>query len=342
MTEKEVRIGFVGCGGIGGCHLGIWAKTPGAKIAAVCDIVPERAQKASEAYGAPMFTDMAEMLEKAEIDAVDICTPSGLHAEQGLMAIAAGKHVLVEKPIDIDIKKADKLIEAADKSGLVLACIFHNRVSPAIIRAKQLVDEGALGKIISGSTYIKWYRGQDYYDSGEWRGTWSLDGGVFSNQGIHALDQLCWMCGPVKEVDFCHIETAMHEMEAEDVGIAAITFESGAHGVIEATTCCYPGMGLKTEIYGTKGSAMFENANVLQFSVQGEEIDLVSDQPKAETDGRENPLAIGLGGHDAQLMDFVNCINNGGEPIVSGRSARVAVDLLTKLYNKAGITKIGT
>lgn len=344
MSDKELRIGFVGCGGIGGHHLKLWKDTPGAKLVAFCDIRRERAEKAAQDFEMgedAVFTDMAEMLDKVEMDAVDICTFSGVHAEQGLMAINAGKHVLVEKPIDIDIKKVDALIDAADKSGLVLACIFQNRISPEILKANQLIRDGKIGRIISGSTYIKWWRGQDYYDSDSWRGTWALDGGVFSNQGIHAIDQLCWMCGPVKEVNACHIETAMHKMDAEDVGIAMLTFESGAHGVIEATTCCYPGMGMRTEVYGTEGSAQFEGSRVTQFKVRSEEIDLSSSETES-TDGRADPMAIGLGGHAAQVADFVNCVKNGGEPLVSGRAARVAVDTLTKLYNKAGITKLGT
>lgn len=342
MGDDVVRIGFVGCGGIGGAHLGIWEKTPGAKVVAVCDLVPERAQAASERMGgAEVFTDMAEMLEKADIDAVDICTYSGYHAQQAMMALNAGKHVMVEKPIDIDIKKVDQLLEMADKTGLILACIFNNRISPEIQKAHQLIQDGKLGRIISASVYIKWWRGQDYYDSGEWRGTWALDGGCFSNQGIHAIDQVCWMCGPVKEVNYCHIETAMHEMEAEDFGIAALNYENGAHGVIEATTCCYPGSSLKTEIFGTNGSAVFEGSRVVSFKVRDEEIDLSTKDEKAG-DGSSDPLSIGLGGHAAQLYDFVQCIKNGTQPLVSGRSARMAVEVLTMMYNKAGVTKIGT
>jgi predicted dehydrogenase len=341
MASDEIRIGFVGCGGIGNLHLDIWKDTPGAKIVAVCDIVPERAKRAAETYGAEPFTDLAEMLDKADFDAADICTFSGLHAEHAMMCIQAGRHAMVEKPLDIDLKKVDKLLDLADKSGLILACIFNNRVGRDILRAKQLIDEGALGRLISGSTYIKWWRAQSYYDGDAWRGTWALDGGCFSNQGIHAIDQLVWICGPVKEVNYCHIETAMHKMEAEDVAMALLTFEGGAHGVIEATTCCYPGKSMKTEIYGTKGSATFEGNTVTEFKSQDGEIDLAGEKA-ARADGRADPMAIGLEGHAAQLLDFVNCVRSGTQPLVTGRDARVAVDALTKLYAKAGVTKIGT
>jgi len=341
MASDEIRIGFVGCGGIGNHHLKCWQEIPGAKVVAVCDIVPERAQKAADECKAQPFTDLADMLDKAEFDAADICTFSGVHAENAMMCIKAGKHAIVEKPIDLDIKKVDKLIRMSDKSGLILACIFNNRAGSEILRANQLIRKGALGRLISGSAYIKWWRAQSYYNSDAWRGTWALDGGCMSNQGIHAIDQLCWMCGPVKEVNCCHIRTAMHKMEAEDVGIAILTFKNGAHGIIEATTCCYPGMGMKTEVYGTKGSAIFEGNSVVSFEVRGKKIEL-GEQERAKTDPRSDPLAVGLEGHMAQMVDFVNCIREGTQPLVSGRDARVAVDALTKLYNAAGITKIGT
>jgi len=341
VADRQIKVGLVGCGGIGREHLKVWQDVSGGKVVAVCDVSEESAGKAAQTCGADAYTDLAEMLDKADIDAVDICTLSGLHAQQGIMALAAGKHVMLEKPIDIDIKKVDKLLDMADKSGLVVGCIFNNRAGAEIRKAKQLIDEGALGRIISGSAYVKWWREQGYYDSADWRGTWALDGGCFSNQAIHAIDQLCWMCGPVKEVNSCHVETAMHDMEAEDFGVAMVTFESGAHGVIEATTCCYPGMEMKTEIFGTKGSAVFEASKVTAFDVRGQDINLVS-QSEHEGSGRSDPLAIGFAGHAAQLKDFVECIRQGREPMVGGREARVAVDALTKMYNKAGITKLGT
>jgi predicted dehydrogenase len=290
--------------------------------------------------GAVPYTDLAEMLKKADIDAVDICTPSGLHAEMAIMALKAGKHVLTEKPIDIDIKKVDELLKVADETGLKLACIFQNRFTPELQRAKQLIDEGKLGKIISASTYCKWYRGQNYYDSDAWRGTWALDGGVLSNQAIHSIDQFTWLAGPAAEVEYAHIDTVMHEMEAEDFALAVVRFENGARGVIEATTCSYPGFVLKTELFGTKGSMATSNAKVTQFKINGEDVDLAS-APAEDGSGASDPMAIGLGGHALQLHDFVQCIREDREPLVSGRAARVAVDLLNKIYAKCGVPKVG-
>ncbi len=341
MSERKVRIGLVGCGVIGNMHLEIWAKQENVSIVAVCDIVPEKAQKAAEQYGAKAYTEMADMLAVEDLDAVDICTWSGIHAEQGIMAIEAGLHTLVEKPIDLDLDRIDKLIDLADQKNKLLACIFQYRFSPEIRRANELIKDGKLGKIISCSTYVKWWRSQAYYDADAWRGTWRYDGGVLSNQAIHSIDQLCWMAGPIAEVEFARVETAMHKMEAEDFATAVVRFESGATGVIEATTCAYPGFGQRTEIFGDKGSASFDSNKVVSFNINGEEIDLSSAKDDSEGDGRSDPKAIGLAGHEAQMVEFVNCILNGGKPTVDGREARIAVDALTKIYKKAGAPKLG-
>lgn len=340
--SKDLRIGFVGCGGIGNAHLDVWKTIPGAKIVAVCDIVPERAQKAGEKLGVPAFNSIEEMLKGADFEAVDICTWSGVHAQLGILAAEAGKHVLVEKPIDIDLAKIDKLIEITDRKKLKLSCIFQYRFSNQVQKAHQLIEEGKLGKILSCSTYVKWWRAQSYYSADAWRGTWKYDGGVLGNQGIHSIDQLCWMAGPVAEVEYAHIDTIERNIEAETFAIAVIRFESGARGVVEGTTNCYPGMETRTQIFGTKGSAIFDGCNVMQFEVEGEgKIDL--EPPVAKGDGRADPMAISFDGHARQMNDFVIAIKEDKNVLCDGRSARVAVDCLNKIYRKAGYTgKIGT
>ena len=354
MSKDKVRIGLLGVGGIGYAHLGMWTSLPSAEVVAVCDIVPERAdngaKKGTENYAQKevgykgeieAYYDLAEMLKKADIDAVDVCTWSGLHAEHGLMALQAGKHTLIEKPIDLDLVKIDRLIAEADRTKLKVGCIFQSRFGAEIRRAHDLIKAGKIGKIISCSVYCKWWRGQDYYDSASWRGTWALDGGCLANQGVHSIDQLCWMAGPVAEVEYSHIETAMHKMEAEDFAIAVVRFENGARGVVEGTTSAFPGFSTKVEIFGDKGSASFDGSRVLSFQVVGEEIDLTTKEEKAG-DGRADPLAIGLGGHAAQLSEFANCVLYDEQPYVNAREARIAVDCLNKIYKKAGVAKIGT
>lgn len=340
MSDSDLRIGFVGCGGIGNHHLKLWQTTPGARVVAVCDNKPERAQKAAEEYGAEPFTDIAEMLKKADIEAVDICTPSGMHAEQGIASLEAGKHVLTEKPVDINLDRIDRLIETADRTGLKLACIFQYRFSPEIQKAHQLIQDGRLGRILSCSTYVKWFRAQSYYSADDWRGTWRLDGGVLSNQGIHSLDQLCWMAGPVAEVEYAYIDTIERDIQAETFAVAVCRFESGARGVVEGTTNAFPGFGTRTEIFGTKGSASFDSNRVVSFRIEGEEVDLASKDEK-EGDASSDPMALGLGGHAAQMLDFVQSVRQDRPVLCSGRDARVAVDCLNKIYRKAGAPPLG-
>ena len=340
MSEQAIRVGLVGYGVIGEMHMDCWSDVKGARVVAVCDVAPERAQKAAEKYGAEAYTNYADMLNRANLDAVDICAPSGLHAEQGIMAAESGLHVMTEKPIDIDLVKVDRLIETAERNNVRLGCIFQYRVSPEARQAKKLIGEGKLGRIISCSAYVKWWRTQDYYETGAWRGTLALDGGVLSNQAIHNIDQMCYLCGPVAEVEWAYVATLAHKIETEDFGLAALRFENGARGVVEATTCSYPGLTTRTEIFGEKGSAVFEGPNVSAFNVLDEEIDISADAAKA--DGRGDAKAIGLSGHAFQLQDFVYAIRESREPVVSGRDARLAVDALTKIYRKAGAPKLGT
>lgn len=340
MADDKLRIGLVGYGVIGVFHMDLWEKVAGAKVVAVCDLLPERAKEAAEKFGAEAYTDYADMLERGQLDAVDICTPSGLHAEQGIMAAERGLHVLTEKPMDINLAKADKLIETAERNGVKLACIFQYRVDPEMRLVKKWIDEGRIGKILSCSTYVKWWRDQSYYDSGAWRGTLALDGGVLANQAVHSIDQLCFMCGPVAEVEYAHVDTLARKIEAEDFAMAVFRFENGARGVVEATTCSYPGMTTRTEIFGEKGSAVFSGPNVESFKVRGEDVDISAES--AKEDGAGDAAAISLSGHALQLEDFVQAIKENREPIVTGRAARMAVDALTKIYSKAGAPPLGS
>ena len=340
--SEDIRIGFVGCGGIGNHHMRSWQSVPGAKVVAVCDIIPERADTFAQTHGAKAYHDFAEMLKAGDFDAVDICTPSGLHATQGIMAAEAGKHVLSEKPIDVDLEKVDRLIEITDRKGLKLACIFQYRTGAQVQKVHQLIEEGAFGRIISGSCYVKWWRDQNYYSADDWRGTWALDGGVLSNQAIHSIDQMCWMTGPVAEVEYAHMETIERRIEAETFAIAVVRFENGARGVVEGTTNCVGGMGSKCQVFGTKGTAEFEGAKVTKFKVEGRDIDIAAETER-KPDGSTDPMAISLDGHGIQMFDFVTAIREDKPVLCDGRSARVAVDCLTKIYRKGGYTgKLGT
>ncbi len=329
---ERVRIGVVGCGAIGQAHLSVWSQIEGASIAAVCDTARPRAEETASKYECAAFADVGEMAASGQIDAVDICTPSGLHARQGLVAAEQGLHVLCEKPLDIDYGRARELVELCDSRGLVLSCVLQRRTYAGAQAVTQACHEGRLGRLISCSAYVKWWRDQAYYDSSAWRGTRALDGGVLANQALHALDHMVWIAGPVSAVDYAVAETRMHNMEAEDFLVAAVRFESGAHGIIEATTCCNPPLCSRIEVFGERGAAAFDDASVVQFGYGGVDYtDSVRDVD-SRLGGRAEAMAISLQGHANIAADFVEAIRQGRKPIVTGRDALVSVAALRDIY----------
>lgn len=338
----EIRIGVVGCGAMGQGHLDVWMITPGARVTAVCDGVAPRAEEIGRKYKAAPFSDLDAMLDSGGIDAVDICTPSGLHADQALAAANRNLHILVEKPLDLNISKVDRLISECESRRVTLACIFQRRTYRGAQQVTQMVRDGALGKIVSCSAYLKWHRPQSYYDSASWRGTWALDGGVLANQAIHALDHMCWLAGPVAEAEYARLSTS-HKMEAEDFALAVLRFESGARGVIEATTCCSPDLCSRLEIFGTNGSAAFEDANVVRFGIAGEDRLATIEQEPDRMGGGSIPMAISMRGHTILLADFVEAVRDRRPPRVPASEARMSVDALNKIYAKSlPGQKIGT
>ena len=330
-----VRIGVVGAGAMGQGHLKVWQGIPGATIAAVCDPIVDRARDVAQQFGAKPFADLAEMLESGEVDAVDIATPSGLHADQAQTAAERGIHAIVEKPLDLNIDKVDRLIATCDRTGAILGCVFQRRTYPGAQKVAESVHRGDFGKLLSISAYVKWWRAQSYYNSAAWRGTWTLDGGVLANQAIHAIDHICWLAGPVAEVEYAHLETASHQMGAEDFAVAVLRFENGTRGVIEATTCCTPDLCSRIELFGTRGSAAFDDATVVKFGIDGEDRMSTVEQPDERIGGRSDPMAISLRGHDILLTDFAAAVRERREPMIPAREARMSVDALNKIYQKA-------
>jgi predicted dehydrogenase len=332
---QELRIGLIGCGAMGQGHATVWGRTPGARLAAVFDTARERSEAAAAQAGAAAFADLGAMLASGLIDAVDIATPSGLHADQGLAAADAGLHVICEKPLDLSIEKADRLIAACRSRRLTLACILQRRTYAGAGAVTRAIHQGRMGRLLSCCAYIKWWRSQEYYDAAGWRGTWAMDGGVLANQAIHAIDHLCWMAGPVAEVEYANLQAVGHDMEAEDHALAVVRFESGCRGVIEATTCCSPPLCSRVEVYGTSGSASFDDARVVTFGVDGADCLREVPQEAAGLGGRADPMSISMMGHEALFADFVEAVRDGRKPLVSGDDARPGVDALNRIYRKA-------
>src|SRR6266478_4831375 len=258
MTDK-LRFALIGCGVIGPTHAEAINSLPDAELVAVADIVPARAQKLADEYGVNAYTDIQEMLAREQLDVVNICVPSGLHGEIACQAMRAGKHVIIEKPMEIRLETIDEMLRVQREANVKLAVISQHRFDPASMHVHQLLEEQAFGRLVLGNTLVPWWRSQAYYDSGAWRGTWALDGGgVLLNQAIHSIDLLQWFMGPVKSI-YAYTDTLVHSVETEDVAVAVLRFTNGALGTIVATTGAYPGVSTRIEIFGDKGSAIIED-----------------------------------------------------------------------------------
>jgi len=330
---SNVKFAIVGSGAIASVHAQAILSIPDATLGAIYGRSAAKVQELATQYHCDGYTNYQEMLKRADIDAVSICTPSGMHADLGIEAALAGKHVVIEKPIDVNLEKADALIKTCQTQGVQLGIIFQRRYSEGVITLKKLLDQGKLGKLIFGGCYIKLYRDQAYYDSAPWRGTWELDGGgVLMNQGVHYIDMLQYLTEPIVEVSACCGTLGHIGLEVEDTASASIKFRSGALGVIEGTTCAYPGLVSRVDIYGTEGSAIIEN-DVLTF-VQlksGYEYKMESNTENA---GVSSP-GIHFEAHQRQFQEIVTAIKAGTEPPISGLEGRKALEVILGIYKSA-------
>lgn len=341
-----LRFGIVGCGTISGTHGDALTKLKAeglAEFVAATDILPDRAQKFAARYGGEAVDSYEALLARPDIDAVTLCTPSGLHGQMTVLAAQAGKHILCEKPLDVWIGAADAGIAAAKAAGVTLGGIFMERFMPGAQKIKRAIDSGAFGEIVLACAETKWYRTQGYYDSGAWRGTWALDAGVFSNQGIHSLDKVQWLAGPVAEVLSATLKPGFHrDIEGETLGVVTVRFENGALGTLTMTTLTYEGFPERVDISGTKGSAMLVGDHLVHFHTEepfeADSTEIVNAAPEAAgKNTASDPAAISGEGHFGNIRDFVQAIHEGREPYVSAQSARHAVNLLNMIYEKAKV-----
>lgn len=333
--------GIVGTGMISHFHAKAIAEIEGASVVACFDTVEERAQTFAEEYGCTAYTDLDAMLADESVTIVNVCTPSGAHRDLAVSAANAGKHVVVEKPLEITLERCDDIINACQSNNVRLCAIFPSRFSPVNMALKAAIDEGRFGRLTLGDTYVKWWRTQEYYDSGGWRGTWGMDGGgAYMNQAIHQVDLLYWLMGDVVEVNGMTDTLAHERIEVEDVGVATLRFANGAIGVIEATTSAWPGLLKKTEIHGTTGTAIVEQDDVIRWEFAEEtdadnEIRAQFAAAGANTGGAADPKAISHVGHRDQLQDFVDAITEGREPRVDGVDGRKSVEVILAIYQAA-------
>ena len=331
---KPLGIAIAGSGMVAGVHASAIQEIEEAKLIGVWSYFAEEIQAFSDQYHTQGYQTYEALLKDPAIQAVIICLPSGYHAEYGMKAAALGKHVIVEKPIDISIAKARGLIEACRKKQVKLSVIFQNRFTPAAQKVKKAIDQGLLGRLILGDAYAKWYRSPEYYKSNPWRGTRSIDGGgALMMQAIHTIDLLQWLMGGVKSVNGS-VRTSVHRIESEDLGVATVEYHNGAIGVIEGATAIRPGFKDRIEIHGEKGSIILEGGNIREWKVEGcSEADYVDEEKVVY--GATNSPAISHVNHKAQLQDVINAILGDREPLVNGEEGFKTLQIVLGIYESS-------
>ena len=328
-----IGFGILGCGRIAKRHADILSQgaIAGAKLAAVCDCVPEVAGSFSRTYAVPAVPNLMDLLSLTGVDVVSILTPSGLHAEHAIAVAKAGKHVVVEKPMALRLGDADAMIRACDEAGVKMFVIKQNRFNVPILKAREALQKGRFGRLVLGSVRVRWCRPQAYYDQDPWRGTWKFDGGVLSNQASHHIDMLEWFMGDVESVH-ARAATALVNIEAEDTAVATVQFTNGALGIIEATTAARP-----KDIEGSF-SMLGERGMVEIGGFAMNEIrhwmfaDAEPEDEEVRARYSVNPPNVYGFGHHAYYAHVMDCLERGGSALVDGLEGRKSLELITALY----------
>ncbi|WP_420963287.1 Gfo/Idh/MocA family protein [Brucella sp. IR073] len=328
-----LNFGLVGCGRIAKRHSELLGNNQiaGARLAAVCDIVPAKAEKIARQFSVPAYTDMHQMMTDSDIDVVVVLTESGLHAQHVVELARHGKHIVVEKPMALTLEDADEMIRACDEAGIKLFVVKQNRFNVPVVKMREALEAGRFGKLVMGTIRVRWCRDQGYYDQDPWRGTWALDGGVLTNQASHHVDLLEWMMGDVESV-FAKSTTALADIEVEDTAVVVLKFVNGALGVIEATTATRPrDLEGSISMLGEKGTVEIGGFAVNQMKVWN----FVSPEPgddEAMTTYSVNPPNVYGFGHQAYYEHVVESIHQGKRHLVDGLAGRKSLELITAIY----------
>ena len=362
MTEQtpgarpsdRTRLVLVGAGVIGKQHGQVIGQL-GDRIdlVAVVDVQADRAEKVAAEHGAATFSSLTEALATVETDVVSICTPTGTHGPLAIEALRAGRHVIIEKPAEVTAARTDAIIAAQRQAGTLVSVISQHRFDRSTEIAVAAIERGELGRLTSGIAAIDWWRGQSYYDSGEWRGTWDLDGGgALMNQGVHTVDLLVATLGRPVEV-FAYTGTLAHQrIEVEDVAVGVVRFENGALGVLHATTAAYPGLSARLHVHGDKGSVVIDNdelafVHLTRAGSEGEEkdygslgsaenqvADYVTESEGGATAGSD-PAALGTAAHRRQYENVLAALAGEETLRVDLETNRQAIAIITGAYESA-------
>jgi len=331
---KKIKLGLIGCGRISKNHFEAVSQIPEASFVAICDTIKDKADAAAAQYGIPaVYTDHLEMLQKEKLDAVSICTPSGLHPQIGIDVANHGVNVITEKPMGINIEAADKLIQACDNNHVHLFVVKQNRLNSTLQLLKRAVDKNRFGRIYLAQSNVFWQRPQSYYDAEKWRGTWEFDGGAFMNQASHYVDAMYWLLGNVDSV-MSYTATMARRIEAEDTGCAILHFRSGIIATLNVTMLTYPkNFEGSITIIGEKGSVKV--GGVAVNKIEKWEFEDYDDDDRIALDANYQPPNVYGFGHNPYYRNVIDVLLGIGTPSTDGRDGRKSVEIIQAIYRSA-------
>jgi len=332
---KKIRLAIIGCGRISSQHFeAIEANSNLVELVSVCDLVKEKAEKAANSYGVSYYLDYLEMLRKEKIDAVSICTPSGLHPKHGMDCAFMGKHVLTEKPIGTSTEEARKLIQVCHENKVQLHVVLQNRLNNTIVLAKKAIEEKRLGKLYTVQSNVFWQRPQKYYDEAPWRGTYALDGGCFLNQASHYVDLICYLAGErITEIS-SYTSTLSRKIEAEDTGVACFKFENGAVGTLNVSMLTYPkNLEGSITLLGEKGTIRIGGVAVNKI-LHWEFEDQREEDSQIKTSSYETESVYGFG-HQGYYRRAINSMLNASTPFVTGEEGYRSLAFILGCYESS-------
>jgi UDP-N-acetyl-2-amino-2-deoxyglucuronate dehydrogenase len=341
MKQNKFGFGIVGAGMISHFHAKAIHEIPNATLIGVYTHSSEQSADFARQHNCHSFKNLDDLVNSAQIDIVCICTPSGAHLEPTIVSIEAGKHCVVEKPLEVTIERCDEIIRAAQKAAVKVSVIFPSRFHEASRLLKESIENNRFGNLVLGDAYVKWSRTSEYYASKSWRGTWKYDGGgALMNQGIHCVDLLQWFMGPVESVQSITSNIKHKNIEVEDTVVSTLKFRNGALGTIECSTAVFPGALKRIEIMGTDGSAILEEDNLIlwQFQDETDQDEVVRNTMSERTiskGGSSNPMDIGFVGHQRQLENMIHSIEVGDQLLIDAVEGRKSVEIILAIYESA-------
>ncbi len=333
--NRKLKIGIIGIGNIASIHAQAIQASSNLELVAAFSRNDKNVRVFGNKYKISAFSNWEDFISNPNLEAVSICTPNGTHLDYGSKSAKAKKHIIVEKPIEVTLKRAKKLIEVCKSNEVSLAVIYQNRFLDGMNELKEMIKTNGLGKIFMANASVNWYRSQAYYDSGEWRGSLALDGGgVLINQAIHTVDLLQWLVGDIKTI-FGQTDTFNHQLEGEDNAVATLRFINGAVGTIQASTSIQPAQARKIEIYGEKGTVIIEG-DIISISMADEQLQLKNKDKKKNNAGSSSPLGgFSIETHKKQFEAIATAIENNKQAPVSGEESLKSLAIVLGVYQSA-------